>query len=52
MLRPSVSTGSEAPIVTREDSPERFAFLVLMAVGHCSTLTSPFVHTTRVARKW
>ena len=41
--------------MTREDSPGRYTFLVLMAIGHGSTLTSPLLHTTRdmqVARKW
>ena len=39
----------------REDSPERFARMVLVAIARGSTLTSPFIHTTRdlqVARKW
>ena len=39
----------------RENSPERFAHVVLMAIGHGSSLTSPFLHASRdiqVARKW
>jgi len=40
---------------TRQESQEKFVHMVLMAFAHGSTLTSPFLHTTRdiqVARKW
>jgi hypothetical protein len=39
----------------RERSPERFAYHVLMAIGHGSRSTSPFLHTSRdfqIAQKW
>jgi len=50
-----ISIGGEQFFGTRERSPGRFAHIVLMAIGVGSTLTSPFLHTTRdvqVARKW
>jgi hypothetical protein len=51
-----LGTGREPELVgMRETDPVKFAKMVLMSIGHGSTITSPFLHTTRgvqVARKW
>ena len=56
MLRRSVSTGAADIFCEfREESPEQFARIILMALTEGSTLSSPFLHTTRdfqVARTW
>ena len=56
MLRRSVSTGA-ADIFCglREELPEHFARVILSALARGSTMSSPFLHTTRdfqVARTW